>query len=317
MDSQVLTQVALLWGQEVSEFRLLGGFSDNVFALKFGCSDVVLKLTALSPEKSAALQGELAWVSYLADNGLRVARPIPSRQGNLLEEINDEGSSRLAVVWEKVKGTYVNIEDPRVWNQELFQRWGAVLGQLHNLARQAPAELALPHWHQGELFQKDITHLGQGISLRWQQYQNQLNALPVDFRGYGNIHNDLHHENFFIHEGNLWLYDFGDSEQNWYAYDIAVSLYHAVQASAEAPMRLEFARRFLDGFLAGYLKNSSLDHQWLQKIPWFLNWRQLYSYVYLTINLDQEKLRPQVRDALNRIRQRAEENQPFIDGLNL
>lgn len=317
MNEQVIAQVAQLWGHGITSSQLLGGFSDNVFAVKMGAKDSVLKLIPFTPQKKAALLGELAWVSYLADSGLKVARPIPSQGGNLLEEIEVEDSAQMAVVWERVIGTYVNTEDPRVWNRELFLKWGEVMGQLHALARQASAQLALPHWHQGELFQKDISHLGQGVYLRWQQYQQKLRTLPVDPWSYGYIHNDLHHENFFIHEGDLWLYDFGDSEQNWFAYDIAISLYHAVQASAQQHLRLEFARIFLDGFLAGYLKNSSLDPQWLQKIPWFLNWRQLYSYVYLTINLDQEKLRPQVRDALKRMKLRVEEDQPFIDGLIL
>ena len=38
--------------------------------------------------------------------------------------------------------------------------------------------------------------------------------------------------------------------------------------------------RFFDLFLSGYLQENTLSEEWIQRIPLFIDFRNIYSYVY-------------------------------------
>lgn len=51
----------------------------------------------------------------------------------------------------------------------------------------------------------------------------------------------------------------------------------------------DFALLFIRAFLEGYLTENKLEKYWLSKIPFFLNYRQLYSYIYFVNFLSEEQ----------------------------
>jgi Ser/Thr protein kinase RdoA (MazF antagonist) len=55
-----------------------------------------------------------------------------------------------------------------------------------------------------------------------------LRSLPTPVDGYGLLHTDLHHGNFFVDEGRITAFDFDDIGYNWFASDIAVLLLRAI-----------------------------------------------------------------------------------------
>lgn len=89
----------------------------------------------------------------------------------------------------------------------------------------------------------------------------------------------LAHHNFLVHNGELTILDFGDSEYHWFAYDIAISVYHAVQAVAERSQKDEFAKLFFQSFMEGYTQSNS-DTGFVSQVDYFIDYRYLYSYIY-------------------------------------
>lgn len=63
---------------------------------------------------------------------------------------------------------------------------------------------------------------------------------------------------------------------------IAIVLYHALQTVSDDNVRERegFAIVFLRSFLNGYTRENRLEPKWLLKIPFFLTFRQIYSYLY-------------------------------------
>lgn len=53
--------------------------------------------------------------------------------------------------------------------------------------------------------------------------------------------------------------DFGDSEFHWFAYDIAIAVYHASQTIKDRAGRDRFASIFFNSFIEGYVMGNSVN----------------------------------------------------------
>ena len=97
--------------------RLFGGAQDrlNKFADYEGCANLVyqyerdgrpliLRISFRSERPVEQIQAELHFVNYLADNGVRVSRPLPSQNGNLVETIQADGIPFVVVSFVKGRG---------------------------------------------------------------------------------------------------------------------------------------------------------------------------------------------------------------------
>jgi len=78
---------------------------------------------------------------------------------------------------------------------------------------------------------------------------------------------------------DITLFDFDDCAYHWYAYDIAVSFYHAYwQGTSANPAAVSFGKDFMRDFMAGYKREHSVDKDILLQIPIFLKIRELFLY---------------------------------------
>ena len=168
----------------------------------------------------------------------------------------------------------------------------------------------------GNLFSGNFKDVSKVVLQKWEEFAGELNKLPKDKNGYGMIHNDLHQRNFYVHNNEIILFDFGDCEYNWFIYDIAIVLYHAVQTVDENDIkgREEFAHQFIKVFLEGYLTENHLDSYWISKLSFFLNYRRIYSYMYFSKFLTkQQKSDKRVKDILIGMKKKIESDVPYLD----
>ncbi|MGE7057521.1 phosphotransferase enzyme family protein, partial [Paenibacillus glucanolyticus] len=135
---------------------------------------------------------------------------------------------------------------------------------------------------------------------------------PQDQDSYGIVHNDLHHNNFHVHNGEIVFFDFGDVSYHWFAYDIAIAIYHAVQTVPEH-RKAEFVARFFDSFLSGYLKENTLSADWIERIPFFIDFRNLYSYVYFSKFVDWNEMDESTRNYLLAMKADIESGQSVVN----
>ncbi len=312
--STILQEAVKRYGAEPNTARLLGGFSNNVYECEREGKAFVLKILRREDEKQ--ILGELDWMNYLSDRGVSLAKAVASPQGQWLEPIDD---GWLAVAYEKAEGRSVDVTDPRVWNAALFTQWGEMMGRMHALTKEYT--VSNPLWKraeflEGELFEADAfpEAAGDAVRTKWLQYRADLLAMNKDRHTYGMIHNDLHQGNFFVNGSNLVCIDFGDCEYSWFVYDIAISLYHAILSipAEEQEKRAEFARYFLAHYQEGYEKQNHFEQEWIKQLPYFLTFRQAFSYVYLSKHLKLDELSGSQKNILLKMRQRIENDVPFI-----
>ncbi|MHA1462321.1 MAG: phosphotransferase, partial [Candidatus Heimdallarchaeota archaeon] len=101
---------------------------------------------------------------------------------------------------------------------------------------------------------------------------------------------DIHQANFLINNGEITLFDFGDSEYNWFVADIAVILFTALWAKLNGEKsREEFISDFLIKFLKGYKQENELSKWWVNKISEFLRMRHVLLYAVI---IREHKLNP-------------------------
>jgi amicoumacin kinase len=271
----------------MESFHLLGGFSNNVFACSKGKETCILKFYPSATYKKESIVSELEWIYFLYTSGINVTRPLYSVNEKFLETVEVNNEKCYVLCFEKARGTLINTSDPKMWNRAFFYTWGQLLGNIHSLSK-AFTPSKKQHWNTGLLFTKPPSTVDDVIMSKWKEFLNELHQLPKEAHNYGMIHNDLHQKNFFVSDREIILFDFGDCEYNWFMYDIAIVIYHAVQSVDESE-KTTFSTLFIQSFLQGYLTKNDLDSYWLTKLPFFLNYRQLFFYLYFVSFLTEEQ----------------------------
>jgi len=262
------------------------------------------------PERTVELiQAELHFVNYLAEGGVRVSRPIPSINGNLLEVLPAGGIPFIAVSFVKGRGMRVPDNEYRyregVPLQEYFENWGQVLGQMHRLAKtyQPPSEsIKRPEWHQWEYYSG--FPCGERLPVIHKKYDQliaELHALPKDVDSYGLIHNDFNDGNFTVDydNGDITVFDFDDSCYFWFMYDLACAWEGGIGRTMFRPLaeRQDFMKRYMEHVLTGYTRENTLSEAWLARLPLFLRLIQMQELMHYAQYLDEpdEKLQSELR----------------------
>ncbi len=227
------------------------------------------------------------WIYYLAQNGVHASLPILTNDHQLIAVYEEQEKYFITTAFHAAPGRCFDKNDPELWGPALFRKWGETMGRMHFLTQSYDAARVAVKRNEWGIWNISNPHLQQGryhILLKKQQkLERQIASLPKDRQSYGMIHNDLHPFNFHIEKGDITVFDFDDSIYGWFALDIAIAAAHAVwwgSPAEDRSSRNEFAKRFLDEFLAGYDKQNRLDSYWIRQIPMFMDYRKSCSYFW-------------------------------------
>lgn len=286
VSDQVKDQVFAQLGCQSSEARLLGGYDQHVFEVIHCGKPMVVKIMDGAMTSESSVLSECEWLENMLKHGLRVVKPLQLAGDTAINRISDD---IFYVVYEKVEGIHVSPQDQQWWNNSLFEKWGEMMGRMHALAKTFHPRYPRPQWSNQRLFQEEIAGVDQGLLEKWNRYYQDfldVQKLPQTKEHFGLIHGDLHAHNFLLKDGQLTIIDFGDSEYNWFAYDIAIAVYHTAQTVPKGPARKEFVMSFFQSFMEGYTRSNAVT---VADIEYFIDYRQLYSYLYHTVFADKSQ----------------------------
>jgi Ser/Thr protein kinase RdoA (MazF antagonist) len=283
--SSILNQILNIFGCESSKLQLMGGYFNNVYELSLE-EPLVIKIFNKEICNEQLILSEIEWTQYLNDNEVNTVIPIMISTDSY---INQLPSNHYFVAYKKVKGEKLDVYDNQTWNEKMFSVWGKNMAKMHCLAKSFEGKYKRPTWNDHEIYKLDIDQMDLKIQEKWETFFKEQETMAKTSNSYGIIHGDLHHHNILNNHGELTIIDFGDSEYNWFAYDVAISVYHAVQTVNDANKRREFAKLFFNSFMDGYSQNFSVD-EILKNVDYYVDFRHLYSYVYHIQYSDKEKL---------------------------
>ncbi|MEH7113547.1 phosphotransferase [Neobacillus niacini] len=283
------------------------GFNNTVYTN----GDLIFRVSPSSRRSQLDIMNELAFIKGLWKKGVPVALPVASIRKRMVETI---GEHLFVVAFEKALGTSIDITNPVIWNKELFYHWGSLMGKMHSAGKEI--KVARPTW---TVHQPDILNLFPKISSKpvaemYSQLLNQLVKFPLTPDLFGLIHNDFHQGNFFVNEGQITVFDFDDSAYHWFAYDLAVSFYHAFwQATSFTPEDNEFSSVFWENFIKGYKQEHTLSAELIQQIPIFLKIREIFLYTLFLEKWDIGNIEDWQEYTLTNLKNNIETGEPYAN----
>ena len=283
ISKELSRQGADRFGLDPDTLRFLGGEDGDVYEGTDADGAFIFKLVPSDAGNIVQAEAKLDFARHLSDNGVRVARPLPSPQGNLLEILVSGDQVVIASKITKAPGHHPIVNNPKEWNTSLFREWGRVIGQTHALTKCYTGGYVLNHWDDEVASFIDWCRDPEVLPY-WHRMRAHLATLPRNKESYGLIHNDLHYHNFMLHDGEITVFDFDVCGYRWFMTDIGIALFHAVwSVPLDQPTRREaFAAEFLTSFMDGYETENHLDMVWLQRLPVFLKYRQLLLFTVFT-----------------------------------
>ncbi len=283
VSKELSCQGAACFGLELETLHFLGGEDGDVYEGADAGGAFIFKLVPSDADNIGKAEAKLDFARYLSDNGVRIARPLPSPQGKLLETLTSGDEAVIASKITKAPGHHPTAANPGEWNASLFRKWGRVIGQMHALTKHYAGGQAIGQW-EDEVGAMTEWCGDPEIKPHWQRMREHLGTLPRDADSYGLIHNDLHHFNFMLHDGEITVFDFDVCGHHWFVTDIGIAVFHALWPIPfhQLERREASAAEFLTSFMDGYETENHLDAAWLQELPTFLKYRQLLLFTVFT-----------------------------------
>ena len=130
--SPLADQIARQWFDVDFQAYCLRASANFAFKVKAGEQDYLLRLNHASERTVEYIAAELAFIEHLAGRGLRVARPLPSQAGNLVESVMTEMGLFHSVLFEFLPGQRRELDDLDV---QSIEAWGRALGRLHQASQ--------------------------------------------------------------------------------------------------------------------------------------------------------------------------------------
>ena len=276
---QVRAEAAHLFGAEADALELLGDFENYVFGYEKEGQQRVLRISHPSHRTRLQIEAELHWVDYLADAGVRVARPIGSTQGALLHTIELGAATFHVCAFERMPGRHPQTED---WTPELFRNWGQFLGRCHSLSvgYEPPPDLPRRHTRMNDPYVLQGRDWIPEAKYReqWDRVWTEIAGLSQDVQHYGVCHTDLHQSNFHVDGGRIHAFDTDDCCYCWFVEDISSVFFYGAKHPASGADVKAFFDWSWPAFWAGYRSEHRLDPEWLDRVHLFQRARELILY---------------------------------------
>ena len=253
--TDVAHQAAHLWGFAPDQIALAARRENIVWRAVDGQGAFALRLHRPGYRSAAQLLSELQWMGALAQGGLSVPHPVPSRAGALVENVGDTLVDLLTWLPGRPIGAQGQLEvTDRVG---LCRDLGGLLARLHGIsdAWTPPPGFTRPKWDRAGLLgdrplwgpfwdNPDLTGAQRATLLAARDKADAHLARIEGGLDYGLIHADALSENILIHDGALSLIDFDDGGWGFRDFELATFLMRFLPAPDYPALRAAL----LDGY---------------------------------------------------------------------
>ncbi len=283
-----IDDIAGRWGASGEEVKFVRAWENFIYEINSPDRSVILRLTHSSHRSSDEVAAELEFVEFLGANGVSVAIVVPSRHGHLVETLKLDDSYFSAAVFEMAPGSKPAFDPSGASQNTLYQDWGNLMGSIHRLVPEYRGGGGDPRRHVGiadQIISKaaDIlpSHAQHVLPVLYELIE-EISRFAKTPDNYGLLHTDLHHGNFHVDGRRLTLFDFDDCCHHWFAYDLAVPVWHyPLKDRRQDPSRdRAILTQFLQEFIRGYQQVSTFQRQWLEQMPLFFRLRDLQLFIF-------------------------------------
>lgn len=274
------------WNDDIQDVRYIRSSANFVFSFRMLDEPYFLRFNHEDERAAALIEQELAFVLHLADRGLKVAGPVPSRQEAFVETVSSALGTFHATVFEALEGQHYELDD---LTPEQLLMWGETFGKLHHIASTYPATQRL-HWReQLAWFYSRLQGERDALEVA-RRLKQKLSALPTTSSNYGLLHADFELDNLVWQGNEAAVLDFDDCTYSWFVADIAYALRDVF---GDDPSRVDLSHPTLHRFVEGYRTVRPLPDEELALLPVFLCFHNLFMFTRLLRALENLEKRNQ------------------------
>lgn len=267
--TQLIEDILSRWANDAKDSHFFRSSANFVFTFQMSNKPYFLRFNHESERTVEAIKQELAFVNYLDQKGLNVAKPIPSLKGAFVESVSSTLGTFHAVVFEALERKQYDLNE---LSSEQIVEWGKTLGELHQISSSYPASKR-PTWQTQLDWVKSYLPQEEKAALAIaSRLEQKLGFLPASCSNYGLIHFDFELDNI-VWEGNqIKAIDFDDCCYSWFIADLTFALRDLFD---DNPSRVDLKNPSLKSFIQGYRSQQALSDETLALLPLFLSFHNL------------------------------------------
>lgn len=252
------------WGMTQAPIQLASHSENLVYRVEWGDGTYGLRIHRPGYHTRHELLSEQQWIAALANAGLSVPTPQPTRAGDGLATVSVEGEApRFASLVRWVGGDVLGARletappDDRL---RLLRDVGRTAARLHAAASAWTPSTGFRrvHWDADGLMGDDpvwgrfweapglLTEQRELLLRARDRCKERLDRLSTGPAHYSLIHADMHPYNLLLSDAGIHVIDFDDAGFGWQAYDIAVALYNFRKDPAFDTIRAAFVDGYRD-----------------------------------------------------------------------
>jgi len=281
--SPIANEIAARWlGPEagVTHFRSSANFIFSVVAEK----NYFLRFSHESERDLPDIEAALDAIEYLAERGIRVARPVAAKSGARVERVETALGAFHAVLFAGLPGEHRNLDD---LHEADFKRWGKALGKLH--VASLDLDVDRPSWtEQLADIRRLIPAEEEGALSELAYVEERLDGFDGAPDEFGLIHFDFEMDNLLWQDDEIGIVDFDDCAYYPFAADIALALRGLWEDKVAL---IDFEDERLQTFVAGYREAKALSEEGLRDLPLFMRLSNLVSFARTFCSLAEGPLR--------------------------
>ncbi len=258
--------------------RLISRGMNDTFRVATPRATSYLRVTPLGWRTREDIATELAFIRALDEQCVRVANPIPRRDGQTISSLAAPEGERLAVLFAAVPET----DNPDI-SIDQSRAYGRLAARLHEVADVSPHALSRPEIGPEQLLDAPLAAVRETFGAAASDFDYleaiasrvhaELVRMPRTVPEFGLCHGDLHPGNVRFDDSRTPAhFDFDLAGNGWRMYDLTVFFWNAF--GERRPRRWRESR--WRAFLGGYQELRPLDAAAIEAVPLFLVARQLW-----------------------------------------
>lgn len=311
-----LNEICILYGIDNEKIEELKGFENFVYEYSMNGEKFILRVAHSFRRSLQMIAAEVDWINFLAEGGATVSKAINSKKGNLVEKVSDgEDVCFLATAFVKASGGIVF--GTNRWNPSFFKNYGREIGKLHSLSKSYPtpdSDNKRYEWDDKAMIDLEswLPDSDSEVIEEYQQLKTYIETLSKNQKNYGLIHQDTHGGNFFVDDKEeIIFFDFDDCAYSWYANDIGILLFYALDAKTEIK---NYQQKFIESFIAGYNQTNYIEPKWIEYIPSFIRLREITLYGVIHRDFDVKNIdHPWILNFMDGRKEKIINNIPYFD----
>ncbi|GAC1311342.1 MAG: phosphotransferase enzyme family protein [Ktedonobacteraceae bacterium] len=278
--SPIAVQILKQWGHDRGTVKFFRASANFIYHFRKGGKPFFLRFAANSERTRETIQAEIDLLQWVAARGMIVTPPIESCNGNFVETVVTDLGTFHAVVFGRLEGSHLEIED---LDDDHFWRWGAALGKLHSALEHyaGPGVSARRTWRDHlELVRASLLEEQSAVRSEFEQIASSLQVISVTHDSYGLVHCDFELDNLYWQGQTIGIGDFDDCLYAWYIMDIAFALRDLFR------YRIDLNHSSFLACVRGYRAQHGLHAELVSQVPMFVRVARLLTYARLVRSMD-------------------------------